>query len=454
MVWAKWHTVIFSGWYLLFLVPVFLVFRKRTLYALALLSLVGALVGLHRGSVVANNLARWQKLYGTTVQVIGQINQDPTYDAKGRRDYYVAQVRVGDQSLPGQLRVHSFGGSVSRGDTVQLNGKLYSGFGSYQGTLPFATVKVLSHSKNPIEHMRRQFFTGVYNALPDSQASLGLGFLVGLKTQLSPDFTQQLQMLALTHIVVASGYNLTILVRISRRVLARFSKFQALAGSIALMVGMLMVTGMSASMSRASIVTTLALLTWYYGRQVHAVLLLLLSAALIAWINPVYLWHDVGWWLSFMAFAGVLLLSPLIHHRFVQRAPPTLLGQVIIETLSAELLVEPIVMVVFGQFSVLGLLANVVVVPLIPLAMLLTFIAGLAGIFIPTAAGWLALPAKLVLNYVIGVIHWLSGIPWASQKITLHAEGLAVILGSIAIIGSCLYWRLKFRYYEQASIID
>lgn len=452
---AKYWPQVLPTWWVLGFAPAVLWLRKRTVFTLVIIGAACGMIGYMRGSFVMHDLFRWHTLFSSHVQLEGVINQDPSYDTKRRRDFYITRIHMQQHTLPGQVRVHSLGaGGIKRGDTVALTGVLLPGFGSYQGSMPFATMHILHHSHNPIELLRQRFFTGVYNALPDPQASLGLGFLVGLKTQLPPEFTEQLQILALTHIVVASGYNLTILVRLSRRILARSSRFQALAGSVALMCAMLVVTGMSASMARASVVTSFALLTWYYGRKVHPVLLLLGSAAITAWISPVYLWHDVGWWLSFMAFAGVLLLSPLLHHHFVRREPPTMLSLVIIETLSAELLVEPIVMVVFGQFSVLGLLANVVVVPVIPLAMLLTFVAGLAGIVAAPIAGWVAFPAKIVLTYVVSAVHWLAGIPWAAQKHTLSAAGLAVVYIGVSLCAGFLYWRLKFRYFAQASVVE
>ncbi len=44
--------------------------------------------------------------------------------------------------------------------------------------------------------------------------------------------------------------------------------------------------------------------------------LILVAAALTAGWNPVYIWSDIGWYLSFLAFFGILMLAPQIFKRF------------------------------------------------------------------------------------------------------------------------------------------
>jgi hypothetical protein len=51
------------------------------------------------------------------------------------------------------------------------------------------------------------------------------------------------------------------------------------------------------------------------------------------------------------------------------------------------------------------------VVALVPLAMLLSFIAGVIGFVAPIFVGWAALPAKLLLNYMLDITHLVSGVP-------------------------------------------
>ena len=71
----------------------------------------------------------------------------------------------------------------------------------------------------------------------------------------------------------------------------------------------------------------------------------------------------------------------------------------------------PLIMMTFSQLSIIAIVANLLVVPLVPVAMLFAAIAGSAGALIPQLAGWFALPANLMLTYILDIIHMLSSIP-------------------------------------------
>jgi competence protein ComEC len=73
----------------------------------------------------------------------------------------------------------------------------------------------------------------------------------------------------------------------------------------------------------------------------------------------------------------------------------------------------PLIIFIFGQTSLIGLLANVAVVPLVPFAMLFSAIAGVAGAVVPQLAGWFAWPANILLTYMLDIAQILSKVPHA-----------------------------------------
>jgi len=448
-----------SGWrvdVVVALIPagLLVVFRKRTVATVLVVLVLGLLLGVWRGGAVQQQVAEYGQFYGRTVLVSGRVLDDPVYD-KAQLDFRLGAVLVDGHSLPGQVRVKTLANGIRRGDDLRVRGKLRDGFGNYQASMYFADVAVTAHSNSPLEKLRREFFAAVYSVLPEPQASLGLGFLVGLRSSLPEDLDEQLRIVGLTHIVVASGYNLTVLVRLSRRILAKHSKYQAFAGSIALMLVFLAVTGASPSMVRASVVTALSLLAWYYGRRFQPVLIILLGAALTAGVNPLFIWHDLGWWLSFLAFAGVLVLAPLISARFLRDKSPPLLAQVAIETLAAQLLTMPLILFMFGQLSVVALVANVAVVPLIPYAMASTALAGLAGMALPGGfAGWLAVPAQLLLSYVVSAIRLFALPSWAQREVGIDVVGLVLLYALILGGTTVLYAKSKVTFSKIPSVVE
>lgn len=410
---------------------------KRSRYAVLAVAVFAMTLGVWRGHMVWREITTIQQLYGQEVTMVGTVHDDPAFDDRRQLGFHVSDVRLETgqlrRDIRGRVFVRGFSGlqKIGRGDVVRVAGKFRPTLGNRVGQISFAELTLLGRKQSPVETTRNHFFAGIHTALPDPQGSLGLGFLVGLRTLLPETLLDQLGRTGLTHIVAVSGYNLTILVRLPRRLLMRYSKYIATASSAGLILGFIAVTGLSPSIFRAAVVSGLALTAWYYGRNVRPSILLLLSAAVTAGIAPTFLWWDIGWWLSFLAFFGVLVLAPAILTRFFHGSSHWLL-QLLVETFSAQLLVIPIIAFIFGELSVISLAANMLVLPLIPLAMLLTFIAGVAGMVAPTAVGWLAWPALALLTLMVWIVEMLANVSMASINVQFTAAQMVFLYMLIA----------------------
>ncbi len=286
-----------------------------------------------------------------------------------------------------------------------------------------------------LNDLRRKFAAGMQSALPEPVASFGLGLLIGQRNTLPDDTTDQLRHVGLTHVIAVSGYNLTIIVMACRRLLAKRSKFQATVACLALIAVFLLITGTSPPIVRAAIISVLSIGAWYYGRNIKPLVLLFLAAAVTVLANPIYLWGNISWYLSFLAFFGVLVLAPLITKRFIGNKEPKVLTGILIESACASVMVLPYILFIFGEMSLISLPANLLVIPFIPLAMLLGLVAGLGGMFIPAVAGWLAWPAKYLLTYMLDIANVLSRIPHAFvENVGFPLAYMVIAYGIIAFV--------------------
>jgi predicted membrane metal-binding protein len=127
-----------------------------------------------------------------------------------------------------------------------------------------------------------------------------------------------------------------------------------------------------------------------------------------------------------------MVISPLIQARWPGRWHRSLLGSVALESVCAEIMSIPFILYIFGQMSLIGLPANVLVVTLVPLAMLLSLVAGLAGMLAGSFAGWLAWPALLLLNYMLDIARMLAGLPHIFVQ--NRSLSLAAMLGLYAVV--------------------
>jgi competence protein ComEC len=108
---------------------------------------------------------------------------------------------------------------------------------------------------------------------------------------------------------------------------------------------------------------------------------------------------------------------------------------------------------VFGQYSPLALLANVLILPLIPLAMLLTFIAGMGGIAIPTFAEIIGMPAEVVMRYMTFTVDKLAAQPLAASEIAI--SGTHLVVGYCFILVAMIFlWRRTGYEFREYNIIE
>jgi competence protein ComEC len=356
-------------------------YRKRSVEAVGSIVLLGLVLGWARGAAVMDRLADYETYFSQKVVLKGVAANDGIYSDSAQLSFDLNKIRVLKpyaDTLPGMIKVQGFGEpAVFRGDTVEVEGKLFLARGSRQGQISYASISVDGHALPLYERLRLKFSAGMQNALPEPLGSFGLGLLVGQRATLPKIINDQLGAVGLTHLIAVSGYNLTIIISTVRRLLRKGSKYQILCASLALMICFIVFTGLSASIVRAAMVSTLSLIAWYYGRKIRPLVLILLAAVLTAGWNPLYIWSDIGWWLSFMAFYGILVAAPLAVKRIYDSGKkPSQLSLLIIECLAAQIMTMPLVLYVFSQASTISLISNILLVPLVPLAMMLSLLAG------------------------------------------------------------------------------
>ncbi len=421
-------------------------YRRRNLIGCLALLACGFLFGLLRGSVYMRHLADYQSLFNRPIVITATAETDAIYSDKGQLSLDASHVVVQQPKallLAGKIKLEGRGEAmVYRGDQLQVSGKFSPTRGAVQARMSFANIKVTQRKQSRLDVVRRRFIAGLQSSIPEPEASFGAGLLLGQRSTIPKEVNDQLSATGLTHLVAVSGYNLTIIIMAVRKLLQKGSKFQIVAAASALMLVFVMLTGLSASIIRAALVSSLSLLAWYYGRQFKPVLLLALAAAITAVWNPFYIWSDIGWYLSFLAFFGVLVIAPAISG--LRHKSPKLLGSLVTETVSAQIMTIPIIMYIFGRVSIIGLVANVLVVPLVPLAMLLTLIAGIGALSWLPVSGLLAWPAKTLLTYMIDISAQFSQLPHAAAELSIDAYIMTLAYGTI-VLGVILLRRIGIR---------
>lgn len=459
--------------------------RLRLLIPVAVVA--GLLLGVGRGAGVLQQFLQYRTYVGNDVIVTGVIDGDPSVGRKGV-SFSLSDVTIRLVDEAQSSGVDMIGKvwlrldenvDLSRYDRVVIQGVADNGFGAYGATLQRAKlIEVPKANSDILGKLRNDFSAKLSNVMNEAEVGLGMGILAGQKSVLDEDVQDAFAAASLTHILVASGYNLTVLVRFARRLFAKRSRLLALLLSIGLIILFAGLTGSSASMDRAMAVSVLSLLLWYVGRKMHPVVLLSVVGAATILIDPLQLWGDVGWYLSFGSFAGVIILAPLVNDWLAQLTNrrstdddgmdeedaadltiaaklarrlgqiPGSLVQVLVETLSAQVVTLPIIACFMGEVSLVGMATNIPVLPLLPLAMALTLIAGLGAIGLPVAvARIIAMPARWLLGFIISVAQWGATLPGASVTFQPDAWMVVLYYGVLLVIVVSLWIVTGHNFY-------
>lgn len=266
---------------------------------------------------------------------------------------------------------------------------------------------------------------------PEPSASLLAGLLTGSRKGLPPALSETFRITGLTHILAISGFNITIIISIMTGALFFLPLRWRLIPSITMIVLFTLFVGAEASVVRAAIMGILGLLALHTGRMVHARLAVLWTAFFMLMWNPLQLWHDMGFHLSFLAVLGLMELSPILEPMLKNIPKQFGLRESLQTTLAAQLSAMPWSAASFGQLSLISPVANLLVAPLIPLAMLTGFISLCAGWISEPLGRMFGIPALVLLELMTDISTLLSHIPFAS-----------IGTGPIGVVGISIYYGL------------
>jgi len=266
-------------------------------------------------------------------------------------------------------------------------------------------------------HLKEAFLDGARSVVPEPHVSLLGGLVVGAQEAMGDELVDAFRVVGLIHIVVLSGYNITIVAESIMRALGFLSKHvRAIAGATGIILFVIL-TGATATIVRAGIMALLVILARSTGRTYEIVRALVVTAFLMVFYNPYVLLFDPSFQLSFLATLGLVVLVPFLERAFAWIRVSSGLRSIILATIATQIFVLPLLLFQVGMVSLVSIPVNILVLPLVPTIMLFGLFTGVIG-FIHSA---LAIPFGFVsyglLGYVLKVVEWFSQLSFASVRV-------------------------------------
>ncbi len=369
-------------------------------------------------------------------------------------------------------------------DEVQFEAVLYSD--TYGGDLAKglylrsyllyddAKVQITTPDRKPLMYhiinLRIKLRNALYMEMPLDTADFSSAVLLGDKHALGSDVKNLLRICGLSHISVVSGLHLSIIssiaLKISRCLLR--NKYLSSGFTILSIIGFTLLSGCGIPIIRSAIMLIIYSIGTIFPRRSDSLNSIGAAALIILLRNP-YVVGDIGMLLSFSATIGIVVWSdriskPLMNRFYKLAVSENKVIRYIVNTLvytvacsiCASLWTMPIVMLAFGGFSAVGVIANLLTVPVLFIVIVCIILCAITHFieFLPLISQVFAFVVELYYDYLIFVCTKLSKIPYVyinSDKpyfyfwlcATLILIAVAILIGSknayrITVIASVL----------------
>ena len=253
----------------------------------------------------------------------------------------------------------------------------------------------------------------------EPQGSFLSAITLGLKRQVPQEMRDWFARSGTAHILAISGLHISILTQLIMVFFVSvliISRFRAFWPTMIIIVLFVILAGAPASAVRAAIMGLALLYAQKISRPRSGLRLILLAAMVMLMFNPKLFKSDIGFQLSFAAVLGINFFYQVFNRSFKKVPNFRFLPfrQYLAVTLSAQIFVLPLILYYFGNLSLIAPLANILILPVLPIIMILGFLFAIFG-FIHIILGKIIFwPLWLLLTYVILIAKIGSSIPYLS----------------------------------------
>lgn len=381
--------------------------------------------------------------------------------SRWRVEVDVERARAAGQSWSSRARVSIYG--QGRAWSALIPGELISVAGRSGEQTFGGTPQIVLHARDPPEVVAAAPWWSeaawtVRVALSDNAAELdgdaaGLlpGLVVGDTSGISDRLDADGKATSLAHLLAVSGSHFAILCGIVVVALRRWGPRTAAVGGAVTLVALVVLVGPQPSVLRAAVMGGIAMVALLTGRNRSVVPALATAVIILLFLDPT-LAVGVGFTLSVLATGGLILIAPIWSQALQRRGFPPGWADLLAVPAAAQLVTMPVIVVISGSVSIVGVLANILVAPVVAPALVFGMLCALTGPWWPAGAGVLAPATEPLLLWIAGVAHTLARWPSATVPWPATPAG-ALTLVTVAVGGVLLLQRKRFRELFGAAAI-
>lgn len=220
------------------------------------------------------------------------------------------------------------------------------------------------------------------------------------------------------HLFAVSGLHVGIIAAAITALLRKQRPYVRLIVTLPILIAYCWLCRFTPSTVRATVMFGVGILAHSLGRRNDRMSTVSLAAIAILWVKPLYLF-DLGFLMSFLAVFGIVLLNDPLQRLFA-RVMPSRIASALAVSISANCGIFPIMMLYFGKVSLIFILANLIVVPIVSAL----FVLYLPIVFLCAAIPQIGILLTVIgfpFQAVIGLVEQAAAIPFAVLDLQVTA---------------------------------
>lgn len=281
---------------------------------------------------------------------------------------------------------------------------------------------------------------------PSPHSELLLGMVIGINDiDKVPSFEKALKESGTIHVVVVSGFNISLVFGLIIGILGSRYKLKNLLIAQTCTLFYAFLSGFEPPVIRAWVMGSIAAWAKYYGRSIDGFRLLIFSGLIMVLIDPYFLF-SLSFQLSFLATLGLILYGEFFS-KILSSISESVLFEDLGATLSAQVTVWPLISFHFGTVSLVSPLVNMLSLWTVPISTILGTIFILLGSFLPFLSKILAVFIYPFLDVFVRLNVFFSQFYFSSRSIQIDLIKMSIYY-LFAALWAIILVRRKRKEYE------
>ena len=428
--------------------------RLKVLFLLLIFILLG-FARIESEKLNKVDILKINELNNKEVSISGKISLMPEIK-NGKQKIIIEDVKdkASNKGIKGKIIVYTNRyPEYGLGDIIEVNGKVkipedFEGF-EYRNYLLAKEIYYIIYYSDitqkgenelgfyvQVSKFRKQSNNLIKKIFSEPQAGIVSAMTLAIKSNINKEVLEAFNRTGTRHVIAISGMHMAIVGLALMHILLAIGLNRNRAFYFAFLgiIFFVILVGFPPSAVRAAILSCLALFAERIGRLKNAGNAIVFAGALMLLYDPNLLRYDTGFQLSFTAVLGIIYIFPKFDLYFKKYSNRLKIKTMFLITISAQIATLPIIINSFGNFSLLSVFANILILPFVPIVMLgglLLIIIGFANLSVAQILSW---PIHLILFYQIEIIKFFASFDFGYLSFKNMSAWFIVIYYGILII--------------------